>query len=116
MLFSSDAGSWQILHPVPAAFPHAFDLPAAPVTGDRVENVTVAAVKLADDLTCRDLLTFNDTNMNDLASLVTDFAIVHADGGEDNVDCATGAGKGSLLGLAILLSGLLLACRRRRTN
>ncbi len=112
MLLSSDAGSWQVLHPGTIGL---FDLPDAPVAGDRAAGMGLVALKLAGDVTYQDLIEFNGTNMNDLVSLVSEFVIVYAgEGGGLDISCATGASRGCLPALTVMLLGLALLLRRRR--
>ena len=106
MLLSSDAGSWQVLHPGTTG---VFDLPAEPAAGDRADGMGVVAVRLADGVGYQDLIAFDDANMGDLVMLVSEFAIVYADGdGGWDCDCAGGASRGGLWGIAALLLGLVV--------
>ena len=112
LLTGENAGSWQVLHPGTLG---VFDLPDAPAAGDRADGMGLVALKLAGGVTYQDLIAFNDTNMNDLVSLVSEFVIVYAgEGGGLDISCATGASKGCLPALTIMLLGLALLLRRRR--
>jgi len=109
-LASGDAGTWQILHPAETG---AITLPAAPPAGDRLDGLGMGVMKMAGGVTYSDLIAFNDDNLVDLVTLISDFVIVYAEGsGGLDVSCATGTTKGGLLGLAVMLLGLAWLRRR----
>ncbi len=105
-------GDWKIFAPA-ALGPLA--LPPAPAAGDRQDRVGLAALWLADGVDLSDLAAFSDTNLDDLAGAVTDFAIAYPAGHPPLIGCATqGAGAGGLIWGLCLLGGVWLIARRRR--
>ena len=111
VLGSGDAGSWQVFHPGATG---AIAMPAAPAAGDRMDGVGIGVLSFADGVTYSDLISFNDTNLVDLVTLVENFVVVYGSegGGGLDISCATQASKGSLLGVFLLL-GLALLRRRK---
>jgi len=85
----------------------------APPAGDRMDGLGMGVMKMAGGVTYSDLIAFNDNNLVDLVTLISDFVIVYAEGsGGLDISCATGTTKGGLLGLAVMLLGLAWLRRR----
>jgi hypothetical protein len=112
LLASSAAGTWQIFHP---AVTGLIDLPAAPAAGDRSDRLNLAALKFAGAMTYSDLIAFNDTNLDDLVSLVSEFVVVYPSGQRPTIGCSTGGrASGAWAWLGLVALALSSAARRSR--